>query len=922
MITSSNRYKVQVRGTNVRRVVPLAALVALLALVPLREARAAAPGPNGRIVFVSGTIRTANADGTSPTDTTVSGTSPSFSPAADKIAYVSGTTLWIMDADGSNAAQVGGSPIVADDVAWSPDGQTLAFTTGGKLYTVPIGGGSPNPVASVSGAAHPAWSPNSAKIAFDGNGAIWTVNASDGTGLTNVTETGSGDSEPTWSPDDTTIAFASTRTGTSEIWAVGAAGGQPAQLTPSGTPAATSPSWSPDGSTIALVESGTTLATMPAGGGTVTATIAGTEPDWGEAFGPIAGEGPTISGSPLAAGTTLSTTTGSWSGSPSTFGYQWLRCNSSGSGCVAISGATGSQYTLAVADGGSTLRVTVTASGSGGSVSTTSAQTGVVTSTGPTNTSLPTIVFFGVAPIQGTAVSASAGTWSGSPPIAYTYQWEQCDGGGGNCTPNGATATSYTPTADDTGHTLRVKVTATNGAGSTTAESNATKAVQGLFPAAVLPPTVNIATPVVGQTVTGSVGSWSGKLPITFDYTFEKCSSDGTLCIPLPTPKPEQPPFPSFASIPVGLDLVGWRLAFHVWATNSIGQANQRSALTSPVAANPPVASAKPTIGGLNAVGTQLVATNGTWSNPAGGTIVYSYEWQRCDAYGNACKTIPGANTNVYLQVPSDLGATFRISVTATGRSGAAAALSDHTYPTKPKPKLKPSIVTPPAIVGEPAPKVALNVSAGKWGGDLPMKFRYHWRRCDATGAHCKTISRRRIYVVEVKDVGYTLRAVVTAKNRNGALSAITAATDTVRLYKQPRGRRIVGSKGPNYLAGGGGNDTLLGRGGNDTLLGGAGDDLLEGGSGNDVLIGGPGDDRILGGPGSDTIVANDGEKDVVDCGPGVDRAVVDAVDVVSASCEKVQVVAPPTAPAPTPTPSPSPTPPATTAPTTTAPKR
>jgi Ca2+-binding RTX toxin-like protein len=45
------------------------------------------------------------------------------------------------------------------------------------------------------------------------------------------------------------------------------------------------------------------------------------------------------------------------------------------------------------------------------------------------------------------------------------------------------------------------------------------------------------------------------------------------------------------------------------------------------------------------------------------------------------------------------------------------------------------------------------------------------------------------------------------------------------------------------------------------------------------VLFGGGGVDTLLGGAGSDTIYAADGERDVVDCGAGSDRAIVDAFD-------------------------------------------
>ncbi len=87
------------------------------------------------------------------------------------------------------------------------------------------------------------------------------------------------------------------------------------------------------------------------------------------------------------------------------------------------------------------------------------------------------------------------------------------------------------------------------------------------------------------------------------------------------------------------------------------------------------------------------------------------------------------------------------------------------------------------------------------------------------------------------------------------------------------------GSAGPDRLRGTSGPDRLSGRAGNDVLRGLGGPDVLDGGPGNDRLVGGPGRDRLLGGPGRDVLVATDGVRDVVRCGPGRDRAVVDRRD-------------------------------------------
>jgi Glycosyl hydrolases family 16 len=60
---------------------------------------------------------------------------------------------------------------------------------------------------------------------------------------------------------------------------------------------------------------------------------------------------------------------GSWSGSPSSFGYQWQDCASDGTGCSNISGATSSTYTVGSEDAGHTIEAVVTATNAGGSTS-------------------------------------------------------------------------------------------------------------------------------------------------------------------------------------------------------------------------------------------------------------------------------------------------------------------------------------------------------------------------------------------------------------------------------------------------------------------------------------------------------------------------------------------------------------------------
>jgi hypothetical protein len=191
---------------------------------------------------------------------------------------------------------------------------------------------------------------------------------------------------------------------------------------------------------------------------------------------------PTIGGSAVA-GQTLTASTGSWSGAPTSYAYQWRRCDSAGASCANVTGATAASYAVASGDVGFTLRVAVTATNAGGSTTAASNQTALVAAapvaTPPANSALPTI---GGSAVVGQTLTASTGTWSWAP-TSYAYQWRRCDSAGATCANiSGAAAASYVLLSADAGSTLRVVVTATNTAGSTSATSAQTGVVASSTP--------------------------------------------------------------------------------------------------------------------------------------------------------------------------------------------------------------------------------------------------------------------------------------------------------------------------------------------------------------------------------------------------------------------------------------------------------
>ena len=93
---------------------------------------------------------------------------------------------------------------------------------------------------------------------------------------------------------------------------------------------------------------------------------------------PINSAVPVISGS-TRTGATLTTTNGSWSGSPSTYAYQWKRASSSGGLYTNITSATNSTYVLTDTDIDRYIKVSVIATnGIGSSTAELSAATSVV----------------------------------------------------------------------------------------------------------------------------------------------------------------------------------------------------------------------------------------------------------------------------------------------------------------------------------------------------------------------------------------------------------------------------------------------------------------------------------------------------------------------------------------------------------------
>jgi thermitase len=285
----------------------------------------------------------------------------------------------------------------------------------------------------------------------------------------------------------------------------------------------------------------------------------------------------------------------------------------------------------------------------------------------PTNSALPQVTG-GTSPTVGDTVSASTGTWSGTPTPSYSYQWQSSTTASSGFTNiSGAAASSYTIATAQSGKYLRVVVTATNTGGTLSANSAAT----GQVAAAPVAPTNSVAptvsgTPRVNDTLAAAKGTWSGTPTPSYSYQWQS-STTGT------SGWTDVSGAASVTYTALSPDL-GKYLRVRVTATNSGGSLAAYSPATGQVAAalvSAPANSVLPTLSGNPTVGDTLNVSTGTWS----GTPSYSYQWQS-SANGTSWVDVAGATAPAYTVTSVQVGKYLRAVVTATNSGGAVSASS------------------------------------------------------------------------------------------------------------------------------------------------------------------------------------------------------------------------------------------------------
>jgi hypothetical protein len=119
------------------------------------------------------------------------------------------------------------------------------------------------------------------------------------------------------------------------------------------------------------------------------------QPAAGGAAAPSNTSRPSITGDPQV-GESLTATDGSWSGNPTSFAYQWQRCDLDAIVCGNVPGATGRSYGVRAADVGFRVRVQVTARNATGAGTATSAPSGIVVPRTPITNARPALTIISI----------------------------------------------------------------------------------------------------------------------------------------------------------------------------------------------------------------------------------------------------------------------------------------------------------------------------------------------------------------------------------------------------------------------------------------------------------------------------------------------------------------------------------------------
>jgi hypothetical protein len=267
-----------------------------------------------------------------------------------------------------------------------------------------------------------------------------------------------------------------------------------------------------------------------------------------------------------------------------------------------------------------------------------------------------------------------------------------------------------------------------------------------------------------------SHGSWTGAGSLRYSYAWYRCDTMGRHCRFMRGVDNR--------SHTLGENDVGHTLSVAVRATDSAGSTRAFASLVGPIAGSRPHIDslAQPLVAGSTLQGSTVRVDTGRW-RPKPSAFVF--QWARCNAELRACKAISGETRDTHDIGAADLGHVLVAIVQARSGATSRAVFSTATELAvagggAAKPAGGPSMTTAPAVAEVLQQGNQLTGSVGSWSGKGTITYTYSWYRCDAAGAHCKSIhgATRLSHLQSARDVGHTLGFAVHATDGAGTTTA------------------------------------------------------------------------------------------------------------------------------------------------------
>ncbi len=336
----------------------------------------------------------------------------------------------------------------------------------------------------------------------------------------------------------------------------------------------------------------------------------------------------------------------------------------------------------------------------------------------------------------GSTLTAAAGDWAADASL--TYQWLR-----EGAVIAGATASTYTPVAADSGKNVSVRVTGSLAGYSTVSETSAAvKVAEGSLVTAV--PSIS-GTAKVGSKLTASVGSWTSGASLAYQWLREGAVIAGATASTYTAVAADN-------GKSVSVRVTGSLAGYSTVSETSVAVKVAAGSLTS----------ATPKVSGTAKVGVKLTAKPGSWTS---GTKL-TYQW----SVGG--KAVKGATKSTYTPKAADRGKTVKVTVTGS-KSGYAkvsktSATKKVAYGTLTSAKPK---VTGTAKVGK-----KLTAVKGTW--TKGTKVTYQW----VVGGKVVKGATKSTYTVKSADRGKTV--VVKVKGVKAGYKTVTKTSAAKRVAR------------------------------------------------------------------------------------------------------------------------------------------